>query len=332
LKTIKVAAIGVGHLGRHHARIYGEMAGIELVAVVDANLKQAAEVAAACHAPALNDFASLVGKVDAVSVAVPTEYHFAVAKPFLEAGAAVLVEKPLTHAVEDAEKLVELAQKHQAILQVGHIERFNPALLALTARLGPRLRPRFIECQRLSPFRFRSADIGVVFDLMIHDLEIVEFLAASPIESLEAVGASVLTAHEDIANARITFANGCVANITASRASLAPQRLMRIYADDYYARVDYQKRQAQVFRRSAELDAARQQNDVMSLKDKDFAQLIAVENLPVADSEPLKAELESFISCVRAGSRPVVSGAEGLRAVRTATTIIHNILRNRGHQ
>ena len=323
--ALKAAVIGVGHLGQHHARVYAGLEGVELVAVCDANEKQGKKIAKKQRTEYCSDFGSLLGKVDLVSIAVPTVYHSDVATPFLERAIACLVEKPMTSTLDEAKRLVEVANKAGALLQVGHIERFNPALVA--ARNLP-LDPKFIECDRLGPFSFRSTDIGVVMDLMIHDLDIVLDLARSEIKSVDSVGAGVLSDREDIANARIRFENGCVANISASRVSTRSMRKTRIFSPDSYVSIDYQAREAVIFRKGDNFDQARAKMGEFDLsKVTDMAKFMIgkffkMERIKLDDQEPLAKEIESFVEAVRTGSQPVVSGEDAMRAIALADQIV----------
>ncbi|MCP4620357.1 MAG: Gfo/Idh/MocA family oxidoreductase [Bradyrhizobium sp.] len=325
---LRTAVIGVGHLGQHHARVHAESPSTRLVAIVDLDLARAREVGERFGVEARDNFASLVGEVDAVSIVVPTEYHAATARPFLEAGTAVLLEKPMVNRIADGEALVELANKQGVVLQVGHIERFNPAFAAV-AELA--LKPRYIDCLRQSPFPFRSLDVSVVFDIMIHDLDIAAHLAGAPVARVDAVGAEVITKSEDIASARIAFENGVVANVSASRISLESTRLTRIFCDDCIVTIDYQARSARIYRRSDRLlDAmARVEGEgpsaLTDLKECGFESLIEGEDIPVREQDQLEAEIGAFLRCVRTGERPLVSGEDGLGAVRLATRIVEDI-------
>ncbi len=327
---MKAAVVGVGHLGRHHARIYSSLPDVDLVAVSDVDESRAKSIARKYKCEWTLSFQELVGKVDLVSVAVPTIAHSEVSLPFLRAGTAVLVEKPITGDIESAEELVAEARAAGAILQVGHIERFNPVLEVIHKN---KIVPKFIECHRLSPFRFRSADIGVVFDLMIHDIDIIHSLAGAELKHLEAVGVSVISPHEDIANARLVFENGCVANVTASRVSVKTMRKIRLFAESCYASLDYEKRKALIYRKSPQFNLAaveakkRGSSSILDLIPhvRDFADLLTIENVKLDDYEPLLKELESFVECVREGKEPVVTGEDAARAVRTASAILESI-------
>ncbi|MCM8801540.1 MAG: Gfo/Idh/MocA family oxidoreductase [Candidatus Omnitrophica bacterium] len=298
MDKIKIGVVGVGHLGSIHARIYKEINNCFLVGICDVDEKRLKQVAKELGVEGYKDYHELFGKVEAVSIAVPTQLHYQIAKDFLKNKISVLVEKPFTNNLKDADSLIELAKKNNLILQVGHIERFNSAFLAVQKIIH---QPRFIECHRLSPFTGRSLDVGVVLDLMIHDIDIVLGLVNSPIKSVEALGVSVLTKFEDIANARITFKNGCIANLTASRISEEPIRKIRIFQKDAYISLDYRNAQASVY------------------KKKDNK--ITKEDLPIEKEEPLKKELKSFIKCVKENRKPLISGELAKEALRVALEI-----------
>ena len=300
---LRVAVIGVGHLGRHHARLLAAIPGVELSAVVDTNRARAEEIAAASGTRAHTDYRDVLGRVDAVTLAVPTELHTEVALPFLEAGVAVLVEKPMARSVAEADELIAAAARTGALLAVGHTERFNPAVLAARTRLAD---PRFIEVHRLGTFPERSLDIDVVFDLMIHDLDIVLSFVDSEVESIEAVGVPVLTGRVDIANVRIRFVNGCIANLTASRISRDRVRKIRFFQPEAYLSIDYAAQKLEVWR---------------LVTGNGPAPSIQGGEVPVQNQEPLKCELEDFVDAVVAGRRPLVPGEEGRRALALATQI-----------
>lgn len=302
--SMRVAVIGVGHLGKHHARILGAMPDVELVAVVDTNQARAEEIAAANHTRALMRPGSLLGKVDAVSIAVPTEQHLAVALPFLEAGAGVLVEKPMVRSLDEADTMMAAAAKSGAVLAVGHTERFNPAVEAARPMLRD---PRFIEVHRLGTFPERSLDIDVVFDLMIHDLDVVLSLVKSEVESIEAVGVPVLTGRVDIANARLRFANGAIANLTASRISRDRVRKIRFFQPAAYLSIDYAAQKIEMY------SLVKGEGPMPSIQGGD---------VPVQNEEPLKRELADFVDAVRNKRAPMVDGAQGRRALELATRIV----------
>lgn len=300
--SVKVGVAGVGAIGRNHARIYAELESAELAGVYDANKELARSIAEEFGTEAVSSLDELVSRVDAVSVSTPTVTHREIATTLLGAGKHVLVEKPIADSVDDAKAIIDLAHEKGLVLQVGHIERFNPVMSQLEARLDS---PKFIECHRLSPFPQRSLDIGVVLDLMIHDLEIVLHLVHSPIESIDSVGIPVLTRREDIANARIRFENGCVANITASRISPERMRKIRVFQGDAYLSLDYQDQSGWIYRR-----------DGME---------IAREEVEVEREEPLKCELAAFVECAARGEQPKVSGQQGAAALDVALEITRAI-------
>jgi predicted dehydrogenase len=300
---VRLAVIGVGHLGRHHARIASTLEGAQLVAVVDTDEERASAASAATGAPARADYRDVIGEVDAVTIAVPTEQHRDVALPFLERGVAVLVEKPMARTIGEAEALVAAARASGATLAVGHTERYNPAVAAVLPLVTS---PRFIEVHRLGAFPDRSLDIDVVFDLMIHDLDIILALVGSGVESIEAVGVPVLTPRYDIANARLRFAGGCIANVTASRISKERVRKIRFFQPDAYISIDYAAQEVEGWR----------------LVRKDGARpSIEGGPLPVERDEPLRREIADFVRAVRTKSPPLVDGTAGLRALDLATRI-----------
>jgi len=285
-------------MGKEHARIYAELAEADLVGVHDSDPETSRKIAAKCKTRAFSSLEEMVEAVEAASIVTPTTTHLAIAEPFLKKGKHVLVEKPIAMDTAEARKLVELADKHGAKLAVGHVERFNPVLAALEERLG---RPRFIEAHRLSPYPGRSTDIGVVMDLMIHDLEIILHLVRSPVTSVDAVGVPVLSKGEDIANARIRFANGCVANLTTSRISPEKLRKIRVFQDDAYLSLDYMKQEGEIYKR---LDGK-----------------ITRDKIPVMKGEPLKNQLAEFLQNVREGTDPRVGGSHGFEALKLASQI-----------
>ena len=326
-KRIRTAVIGAGHMGRHHVRIYSELPDVELVAVCDLDADRAGELAGKFNASVVVKSADLLGKVDAVTIAVPTVYHAEVAHPFIREGVAVLIEKPIAPDRKSAEAILQWAAEHKTIVSVGHSERFNPVVLAM-ARMG--VVPKFIETQRVSPFSFRSADIGVVFDMMIHDIDVVLHLVKSRNCHVHAVGVNVLGEHEDVANARLVFDNGCVANLTASRLALKTDRRLRVFSPDAYFTMDYQRKSGLAIKLDANLDLiqmARERNfeDLSQMSGMDFGKMINVEPLVLDDVEPLRAEIESFLQAVRTGEPPAVSGEDGLAAVRLAEEIVASI-------
>lgn len=327
-EKIKVAVIGVGRMGTHHARTYGKLPGADLVGVVDQNVERAAIVADEHGGEPFADITALLDKhpdLRAVTVAVPTVHHRAAASPLLERGISCLVEKPLAPSVKEAKQLVKIAAKHGVILQVGHTERFNPVVRAL---MKYNLTPRFLEVVRISPMTFRSLDVGVVMDMMIHDLDIVLALADSPLKRVDATGVAVLAENEDLCNARLTFKNGCVANITASRLSLKTERKLRLFSEDAYVSLDYQSRQGIVIRKTdnaATLEDVRAQVAAgADLSDLDYTELVNVDPIEISDEEPdaLTAELNHFLDSVRRGIKPEVDGVAGRAAVEAAEKVV----------
>jgi len=305
MSALRTAVIGVGYLGNFHAQKYAAIPGVELVGVVDNDPARAAEIAAKLGTTAYSDHRDLIGKVDAVSVVVPTQYHHTVARDFLAAGVHVLIEKPITVTIEEADELIALADKHKVVFQVGHLERFNPVLVALNDILQV---PLFIESVRIAPFKPRGTDVNVVLDLMIHDIEIIQHIVKSPVERVDAIGAPVFTGEEDIANARILFENGCVANVTASRISLKSERKMRIFQRDTYITLDFQNRKVLVAQKgSGELFPG-----VPNVK---------VDERELGEADALRNEIESFIAAIREGNQPQVSGRDGRMALETALKI-----------
>jgi len=301
--TLRIGVVGVGHLGRHHARILSSLPGARLVAVVDKIGGRAAEIATANRTKASTDYRDLLGEVDAVTIAVPTELHREIALPFLEAGVPVLVEKPMTRSLGEADDLIAAAARTNVALAVGHTERFNPAVTAARERLTD---PRFIEVHRLGTFPERSLDIDVVFDLMIHDLDVVLSLVKSDVESIEAVGVPVLTGRVDIANARLRFANGCIANLTASRISRDRVRKIRFFQPMAYLSIDYAAQKVELWR---------------LVKGKNGEPSIEGGDVDVTNEEPLKRELADFVDAIVSRRAPVVTGQEGRRALALAEAI-----------
>jgi predicted dehydrogenase len=331
--SFRVAVVGAGRMGRLHARVLSEMAQAELACVVDTNAAAARAVARQRGCEALGDAAEAVERVDAAIIAVPTVHHAAAARPFVAAGKCVLVEKPFTDDAAAGEELIDLARRTGASVQVGHTERFNPAVIAMRKYA---IRPKFIEAHRISPFTFRSADVGVVLDMMIHDLDLVLMMVDAPVETVHAVGVNVIGQPEDICNARLIFANGCVANVTASRLAIKTERKMRIFSEEAYLSVDYGRKVGIVIQKSENLDLiqmAREMDveDLAELTESvDYARLLKVEELVVDEStEPLRRQAEAFRETVVNGAPPVVSAAEGLAAVRLADRIVQAVKHHR---
>ena len=302
---MKFGLAGAGAMGQNHARVASKIKGVDLVAVYDADFKRAQEVAEEFGSTPVKTLEELAELAEAVSVAVPTSAHLSVGGELMERGAHILVEKPIAGTLDEARALVELAQKEQRVLAVGHIERFNPVMRALEKPLGF---PRFIEAQRLSPFPKRSLDIGVVLDLMIHDIEIILHLVKSPVVSVDAVGVPVITKNEDIANARLRFENGAVANITSSRISSDKLRKIRVFQGDAYLSLDYQNQEGHIIKKG-----------ILGLDKK---------KVPVEKGEPLLLEIQSFVDAVREQRAPEVTGQQGVEALSLALQITDQIRRD----
>jgi len=306
---LRVGVAGVGYLGRFHARIYAGMPGVELVGVADVNEKAAKETAELHGCRAYTDARDLIDNVDAVSIVVPTVYHCQVAKPFLEHGVHMLMEKPIAPTYEESLELVKLAERAGVIFQVGHLERFNAGIMALAERAQ---NPRFIEIHRLGPFVERATDVDVVTDLMIHDIDIVLSLVNSDIRNIAATGIQVLTDHVDIANARIEFENTAVANVTASRVSNKKLRRIRVFGKDHYYGLDYIDQKFEMVRAEPDPKGGKWPR-------------IVTENLDIQPRPPLDTELEYFVKSVRTGAPPLVNGRVGLEALRVALLVKEKI-------
>lgn len=305
MQKIKTAVIGVGYLGKFHAEKYSYLPNSELVAVCDTNSQQCHEIAASHGVPAIHDYRELFGKVDAVSIAVPTTLHYPLAKACLENKIHVLLEKPITNTVAEAEELITIAKKNNLILQVGHLERFNCTLQSLKPILKT---PRFIESYRLAPFRTRGTDVNVVLDLMIHDIDIIQDMVNSNIKRIAANGATVLSNQTDIANARIEFQNGCVANVTASRVSAKIVRKLRIFQHDAYISLDLHNKKLDIQRKG--------ESEIFP----GVAELIHEEQAYEA-GDALRDEIVSFLDCITHQKSPIVSGEDGKKALATAIEI-----------
>lgn len=300
---IAVGVIGVGYAGSLHAAKYAALPAAELVAVADIDERRAQEAGARYQVDAVTDFRRMLERVRCVSVAVPTQQHYPVARACLEAGVDVLVEKPITATVSDGCELVKAARRHGRVLQVGHLERFNPVVRALSSVISA---PRFVECHRLAPFIARGTDVDVVLDLMIHDIDVISSLVHAPVAQIDATGVTVLTERPDIANARIRFEDGCVANVTASRVSMKRERKIRFFQHDAYISLDYDAKKAQVYRME---DRSRGWDGISG-------QTIVTEN-----GDALRDQIESFLESVATRRDPVVSGEDGLHALRIASAI-----------
>src|SRR5438477_9489539 len=302
MNNIRVGVIGVGHIGSNHARLYAEIPSAEFTAVFDTDTAKAAAIARKYGVKTASTVWEFGDMVDAASVATPTTSHYDVGRSLLQSGKHLLIEKPITETTRQASELASMATERNLVLQVGHVERFNPVLSALEARLT---HPRFIEAHRLSPYPDRSTDIGVVLDLMIHDLEVILHLVRSPVQNIDAVGVPVLSKSEDIANARLRFENGCVANITSSRISPERMRKIRVFQEDAYLSLDYQNQSVEIYRRQSGK--------------------ITRDKVPIEREEPLKQQLVSFIECANTGREPRVSGFQATAALELAVEITKRI-------
>jgi predicted dehydrogenase len=302
MKKLRIGVVGVGHIGSNHARIYSELPNAELVAILDIDPARADEIGGKYKAKAVASLNEFAGMIDAASVATPTSAHFSIARDLLAQGKHLLIEKPITEKTSDARDLAQVAAEKGLVLQVGHVERFNPVLSALEQRLT---HPRFIEAHRLSPYPNRSTEIGVVLDLMIHDLEIILHLVDSTLENIDAVGVPVLSRGEDIANARLRFASGCIANVTSSRISPERMRKIRVFQEDAYLSLDYQGQSGEIYRR---VDGQ-----------------ITREPVAIEKEEPLRQQLASFVDCALTGGEPRVSGSHAAAALELAVEITRRI-------
>ena len=302
MKKLRIGVVGVGHIGSNHARIYSELPKAQLVAILDIDPARADEIGGKYKAKAVASLNEFAGMIDAASVATPTSAHFSIARDLLAQGKHLLIEKPITEKTSDARDLAQMAAEKGLVLQVGHVERFNPVLSALEQRLS---HPRFIEAHRLSPYPNRSTEIGVVLDLMIHDLEIILHLVDSMVENIDAVGVPVLSRGEDIANARLRFASGCIANVTSSRISPERMRKIRVFQEDAYLSLDYQGQSGEIYRR---VDGQ-----------------ITREPVAIEKEEPLRQQLASFVDCALTGGEPRVSGSHAAAALELAVEITRRI-------
>lgn len=305
MSEIRTAVIGVGYLGKFHAQKYFQLKNSRLLAIVDENLERAQKIAAITGAEAFTDYRELLGQIDAVSIVVPTHLHYEIAEKFLRHQTHVLVEKPIASTLKQADKLIELAKRTNRILQVGHLERFNPAMIALEQELTE---ARFIEVHRLAPYNPRGTEVNVVLDLMIHDIDIILAIVDSEVDKIDASGTSVLSQDIDIANARIAFKNGCVANITASRVSNKTDRKMRIFQNDAYLSVDFHNKKLIVYRKNKTKACSK-------ISDIDVHETICDE------SDALSAEIDHFLTSIINDSAPKISGHDGRRALQTAMQI-----------
>ena len=302
MKKLKVAVIGTGALGSIHAKIYSELENVELVGICDTDNNKLSQISKDLRVAGFKDYHQLLGKVDAASIVVPTKDHYNISKDFLKSGTSLLIEKPITQSVEEADKLLNIAKSKNLTLAVGHVERFNAAIEAILKIKGD---IKFVECHRLGPFSPRIKDVGVVLDLMIHDIDILLWLIKSPIKSIEAVGVKVLTRHEDIANARIVFENGAVCNITASRVTEKAMRKIRMFQPNAYISLDYIRQDAVIYT-------------------KKLGRIVS-KQIDIKKERPLQKEIASFLYCVQTGKRPLASGEEGKQALSVALEILKKI-------
>jgi predicted dehydrogenase len=302
MNELHIGVVGVGHIGSNHARLYAEISAAQFAAVYDIDLARANAIGKKYGATVAQSLDQFIERIDAASIATPTSTHYEIARALLMRGKHLLIEKPITNNTEHATELSALASRSGLVLQIGHVERFNPVLSALEQRLT---RARFIEAHRLSPYPERSTDIGVVLDLMIHDLEVILHLVRSPVQNIDAVGVAVLSRDEDIANARLRFENGCVANVTSSRISPERMRKIRVFQEDAYLSLDYEKQSGEICRRA---DGQ-----------------ITREKVEIAREEPLKSQLVSFVECAKTGRQPRVSGFQATAALELAVEITKRI-------
>jgi predicted dehydrogenase len=328
MSRLRLAVIGVGHLGKEHARILAALPEVDLVGVADPNAVQAGTVAQRCHTRAFTDYRPLLACVDAAVIAAPTAHHHELSRDFLAQGIPLLVEKPLTTTVAEAEELVDLARRHGALLQVGHIERFNPAFEELQQRP---LRPRYLRCERCGGFSGRSTDVGVVLDLMIHDLDLVRVLVQSPAAKVEALGIAVLGGHEDVAQARVVFANGCIADFSASRVHPTPVRRLQAWGPEGFAGIDFTRRHLTLMQPAEHLRQGRLDSrwldaaTLASLKSDLFGRHVQVQELDCNAGDQLTRELQEFIRCVQTGQEPRVDGAAGRDALDLASRVLDSL-------
>jgi predicted dehydrogenase len=331
-EKIRAAVVGAGKMGAIHAKVYSQLSDTELVAVVDTDGNKAAQLAATYHCPACTDCAEILDKVDAVTIATPTTTHLELAKPFLRRRIPVLIEKPLAFSVREGRKIVSLARRYDTVVAVGHSERCNPVVQAMK-RFS--IEPKFIEAHRVSPYPFRSTDVGVVLDIMIHDIDIVLSLANSKIRRVDAVGVNVIGNSEDICSARIAFDNGCVANLTASRLALKTERRVHVFTPQAYLSVDYFKKSGIVIKTDPNKDVVewirtQQGRPDFNPTGVNWLDLLHIEPLEIDDKEPIRLEQEAFLRAVRDRSyRPEVSAEEGLAALRCAQQILRAVKKHK---
>lgn len=328
MSILRTAIIGAGKMGKIHAKVYSKLDNVKLVAVADADMERAELLAESFDCEATTDPTSLIGKVDAVTISAPTTAHHELAVLFIKNGIPVLIEKPLASTVQQGKEIVELAKQNNVIVAVGHSERCNPVVQAMK-RLH--IEPMFIEANRVSPYPFRSMDIGVVLDVMIHDIDIILSLANSKVKKVDAAGVNVIAGEEDVCNARIFFENGCIANVTASRLALKTERKVRVFSRQAYLSLDFFRKEGIAIKADKNIDLVKWIREHQEAQDFDFStvnwpDLLHIEQLKIEDSEPLKVEQESFLNAIiNSDARPEVTGAEGLAALECAEMILASI-------
>jgi predicted dehydrogenase len=314
MRKLTCGVIGVGHLGQHHVRIYRELPQAELVGIYDTDPERMREIAETYETKAYDSMETLIEDVSAVSLAVPTSLHYELAKAILSRGRHVLIEKPITETVEQGRELVELADRNGVVVYTGHTERFSPALRSARSWIH---KPRYIEALRMAGFGFRGTDVSVIHDLMIHDIDLVLSTTDSDLEKVEAVGVPVLTRNVDIANARLSFVDGTIATLTASRVSLDRIRKLRFFQEDAYISIDFLKRDARIYHRKADIKDLAAKPDMMDL--------VEMKMPPVGDDEPLMLEIQDFLSSVHGEKQPEIPGRAGVQALQVATDIVRDI-------
>jgi len=327
MNKIKTAVIGGGKMGSIHARVYSTLDTAELLAIVDTDKQRAEKLAAEFNCNALSGYEELIGSVDAVTISTPTQFHYEVAKTFITAGIAVMIEKPLATSIQQGQEIVDLAKKHNVVVAVGHSERCNPVVQAVK-RLN--IEPKFIEAHRISPYPFRSTDIGVVMDVMIHDIDIILSLAGGKVKSVDAAAINVIADNEDICNVRIAFDNGCVANITASRLALKTERKVRLFSRQAYLSLDYFKKEGIVIKAAPNVDVVnwirqQQQNESFDFANVNWPDMLHIEQLDIEDGEPLRLEQQAFLKAVAdKESQPEVTAEDALAAMQCAEMILES--------
>jgi predicted dehydrogenase len=327
MNKIRTAVIGGGKMGSIHARVYSTLDTAELIAIVDTDKQRAEKLAAEFNCKALSGYEELIGSVDAVTISTPTQAHYEVAKTFITAGVAVMIEKPLAASIQQGKEIVALAEKHKVVVAVGHSERCNPVVQAVK-RLN--IEPKFIEAHRISPYPFRSTDIGVVMDVMIHDIDIILSLAGGKVKSVDAAAINVIADNEDICNVRIAFDNGCVANITASRLALKTERKVRLFSRQAYLSLDYFKKEGIVIKAAPNVDVVnwirqQQQNESFDFANVNWPDMLHIEQLDIEDGEPLRLEQQAFLKAVAdKDSQPEVTAEDALAAMQCAEMILES--------